>query len=77
MPPDRPLLKFFDLAVPFFLPVWRRIVTVVAPVLWAMVEFANAQTVWGVMFLCFGGIAAWQFLTADWDAVAAEAARDP
>ena len=76
MPPKRPKPLFFDLAVPFFLPVWRRVVTVVVPILWAIMEFANGAAFWGLIFLALGGIAIWQFLTADWVAVAESAARD-
>ena len=71
--PDRP--QFFDLAVPFFLPVWRRVLTVVVPILWALVEFASGNAFWGVIFLGIGGLALFKFYTADWDAVAAEAEK--
>ena len=67
---------FFDLATPFFLPLWRRVLTVAVPVLWALVEFSNGATVWGLIFLALGGIATWQFAKADWAAVAAEAEKE-
>ena len=75
-PPDRPKPKFFDLAVPFFLPVWRRVLTAVVPILWAMVEFSTGEAFWGLIFVGLGGSAAWKFYTADWEAVAAEAEKD-
>mgnify|MGYP000125561328 CR=1 FL=1 len=72
--PDKP--KLFDLAVPFFLPVWRRVATVVVPILWAFVEFSASEVFWGLIFLGLGGIAAFKFVTADWDAVAAQAEKE-
>ncbi|MGJ8622415.1 MAG: hypothetical protein ACSHW1_06515 [Yoonia sp.] len=68
--------RFFDLAVPFFLPVWRRVATVIVPVLWALFEFANGAPFWALVFLALGGIAAFKFATADWNAVAARARAD-
>ncbi|HEV8033495.1 hypothetical protein [Yoonia sp.] len=76
MPRDRPKPGFFDLGVPFFLPLWRRVVTVVLPLLWAMVEFANGAPLWALLFVALGGIAIWKFATTDWAAVAAEAEKD-
>lgn len=73
MPTQNAFRKFFDLQVPFFLPRWRRIVVVILPVLWSMVEFGQGATIWGLIFLGFGAVAAWQFWTADWAAVAARA----
>ncbi|EBA10937.1 hypothetical protein [Roseobacter sp. CCS2] len=75
-PPDRPKPKFFDLAVPFFLPVWRRVLTAVVPILWAMVELANGQAFWALIFFALGVTAIWKFYTADWAAVAAQAEKD-
>ena len=75
-PPDRPKPKFFDLAVPFFLPVWRRVLTAVVPILWAMVELAQGEACWALCFFALGGTASWKFFTADWAAVAALAKED-
>ncbi len=72
--PEKP--KFFDLAVPFFLPVWRRVAATVVPILWAFFEFANGAAFWGMIFLGLGGMAAFKFMTADWDAVAAQDADE-
>ncbi len=68
--------KLFDLAIPFFLPVWRRVLAVVVPILWAMVEFSTGEAFWGLIFLGLGGIAGWKFSIADWEAVADEAKAD-
>ena len=75
-PPDRPKPKFFDLAVPFFLPVWRRVLTAVVPILWAMVELANGEPFWAMIFFALGVTAIWKFYKADWAEVAAQAEED-
>ncbi len=76
MPHDRHKPRFFDLAVPFFLPMWRRVLTVIVSKLWAMVELANGETLWALLFAGLAGIAIWQFVTADWAKVAAQAQDD-
>ena len=76
VPPDRPRPQFFDLAVPFFLPMWRRVLTAVVPLLWALVELANGQAFWALLFCALGVTAIWKFYTADWAAVAAQAQED-
>lgn len=53
-------MKFLDPQHPFFQPLWRRIVTVVAPAAWAVVEFYNESPGWAVIFLGAAGYAAWQ-----------------
>lgn len=68
-PHSRP--KLFDLAVPFFLPLWRRVVAATVPILWAFFEFSTGEAFWGLIFLGLGGTAAWKFYTADWAEVAA------
>ncbi|WP_296430617.1 hypothetical protein [Yoonia sp.] len=72
-PPSR--AKLFDLAVPFFLPMWRRVLAVTVPILWSFLEFSTANYFWGLIFMGLGGIAAYKFRIADWEAVAAEAAK--
>ena len=52
-PPERG--KLFALAVPIFLPVWRRDLAVALPNLWAMVEFSTGQVFWGLIFVGLGG----------------------
>jgi hypothetical protein len=68
-------LKLFDMAIPFFLPVWRRVLAVVVPVLWALFEFSTGEAFWGLIFVGLGGMAAWKFRIADWEAVAAAEAK--
>jgi len=61
----------FKLAVPFFLLVWRRVAAVAVCFLWALVELSSGQVFWAIIFMGMGGIAAWNFWTTDWSAVAA------
>ncbi len=68
--------KLFDLAVPFFLPLWRRVLAATVPILWAFFEFSTANYFWGLIFLGLGGIAAFKFVTADWAAVAVQAEKE-
>ena len=77
MTEPRKRLVFFDLAIPFFLPMWRRVRAVAVPVLWAAFEFSLGEAVWGVIFAGLGGMAAWKFWQADWVAVADVAAKSP
>ena len=62
----------FNLAVPFFLPVWRRVCAVTVPVVWGLFELSTGAVFWGIIFIGIGIIAAMKFRTADWDAVSQE-----
>lgn len=53
-------MKFLDPNDPFFARAWVRWVTVVLPLVWAGVEFWQAQPIWGAMFLAAGLYAGWQ-----------------
>ena len=65
--------KMFDLDVPFFLPVWRRVAVLVVAIGWGLFEISTGAIFWGIIFIGIGCIAAWKFRIADWDAVAKEA----
>ena len=56
----------FDLQVPFFLPVWRRILLVGACFVWSIFEFATAAPFWGVIFGAFCCYALWQLFLREW-----------
>jgi len=51
----------FNLGIPFFLPVWRRVLVVVVAIAWGLLEFANGQFFWGIVFVGMGSIATWKF----------------
>ncbi|WP_116596904.1 hypothetical protein [Primorskyibacter marinus] len=54
-------MKFFDLRIPFFLPLWRRVVTVVLTGGWAAFELANGNPGWAVIFGAAGAFCAYEF----------------
>lgn len=58
--------QFFNLRVPFFYPLWRRIAVVAVALAWALFEFANGATFWGVVFAAMGLFAAWELLLSGW-----------
>lgn len=52
-------MKLLDADHPFFIPVWRRWVTVLAPLAWSVVEFRYNGPGWGVLFAGAGLYAFW------------------
>jgi len=59
-------MAFFDLQIPFFKPIWRRCVLIGICVLWSAFEFYAGATLWGMLFLGLGVLAAWQLFFAGW-----------
>jgi len=57
---------FFDLQVPFFIPLWRRIAVVAVSLGWSVVEFTAEAHFWGFVFAGLGVFAAWQLLLSGW-----------
>ncbi len=51
----------FDLKLPFFRPLWRRVVTVLVCFGWGTVEFANNAPFFGIVFVGLGVVAGYQF----------------
>lgn len=56
----------FDLQIPFFIPVWRRIAVIVVCIGWGTVEFLTATPFWGTLFCGIGVYSAWQFFFDGW-----------
>lgn len=54
----------FDVQHPFFLPLWRRIVTVAACLGWAAVELSGGNVFWAILFAAPGVWCAHQFFIA-------------
>jgi hypothetical protein len=52
---------FFGLRHPFFIPLWRRVLTVALCLGWAALEFMTGSPAWGMLFGGIGLIAAWGF----------------
>lgn len=51
----------FNLQVPFFKPLWIRLVTTALPLGWAVVELVSGSPGWALIFGAAGLYAAWQF----------------
>jgi hypothetical protein len=51
----------FDLQVPFFHPLWRRVVTVAVALGWSVFELLSGSVGWALIFGGMGLYAAWQF----------------
>jgi len=51
----------FDLQVPFFIPLWRRIVTAGLPLGWAAYEVLNGSSTWAMLFGALGAYSFYQF----------------
>lgn len=51
--------KFLDPDHPFFKPVWRRWLTAVLPLGWAIVELASGNALWALLFGAVGIYAFW------------------
>ncbi|HCQ66592.1 MAG TPA: hypothetical protein DIU07_16230 [Rhodobacteraceae bacterium] len=56
----------FDLQVPFFIPLWRRVVTVGLTLGWAGFEVLNGAPAWGLLFCAAGLYCVYQFFVI-WD----------
>ncbi len=57
-------MNFFNVQTPFFIPLWRRVAVVVLTLGWALVEVANGQMLWGLVFAAAGLWCAHQFFIA-------------
>lgn len=55
-------LKFLDPDHPFFKRVWRRWLTAIFPLGWAIVEIATGNTVWAMLFGGVGVYAFWMLI---------------
>ena len=56
--------RLFDVQLPFFIPLWRRIVLVVLCLGWALVEWRGDNQLWAVLFGTLGVYCAHQFFFA-------------
>lgn len=55
------MTKFFDLRQPFFLPLWRRVLTVGLLAGWALVEMFSGSPGWAIMFGAVAAYCAYEF----------------
>ncbi|HSF91843.1 MAG TPA: hypothetical protein VLA51_06520 [Paracoccaceae bacterium] len=54
-------MKFLDVNVSFFIPIWRRIAVVTLCLGWALVEFSSGTPFWGILFGALGLYSGWVF----------------
>lgn len=54
-------MNYFDLRIPFFIPLWRRVLTLAITFGWAGVEFSRDETGWAIMFALLGLYATYSF----------------
>lgn len=59
----------FKLDVPFFRPLWRRILTVAVCIGWGFFEFSTANVFFGILFVAAGTGAAYKFWTIDYSKI--------
>lgn len=69
-------MKFLDPQHPFFKPLWRRILTVVAPAAWALVELWNGEGGWAIVFFGAAAYAGYELFLAPKPAADARPATD-
>lgn len=69
-------MKFLDPQHPFFKPLWRRILTVVAPAAWALVELWNGEGGWAIVFFGAAAYAGYELFLAPKPAADARSATD-
>lgn len=68
---------FFGMRHPFFIPLWRRVLTVVVCLAWAALEFASGNPGWGALFGGIGLLAAYGFFVGfDADEIRARAEKE-
>ena len=54
----------FELRVPLFRPMWRRIAMVLVLFGWGLFEYSNQQVVWSMVFFAVGALAVYQYFFA-------------
>ncbi|MCO5734722.1 hypothetical protein [Rhizobium sp. SSA_523] len=69
-------MKLIDPTHPFFKPLWRRILTVVLPAVWGLVELSNNAIGWAIIFLAASAYAAYELLIMYHRSIARAAAED-
>ena len=51
----------FDLQVPFFIPLWRRLAVVAFCIGWAVLEWSYGENLWMMVSLAIAAYLAWAF----------------
>ena len=55
-------ITILDPTHPFFKPLWRRVLSVLLPGVWAAVEYYNGATGWAILFFAASAYAAYELL---------------
>ena len=56
--------NLFELRVPLFRPMWRRVVLVIALFGWGLMEYVNQNPLWAMVFFAVGVMASYQYFFA-------------
>ena len=56
--------NLFELRVPLFRPMWRRVALVIALFGWGTMEYVNQNGLWAMVFYAVGVMAGYQFFFA-------------
>ncbi len=56
----------FELRVPFFRPLWRRVLVSAICLGWGAFEFLTGAPFWAILFGAMGATAIWQFFLSGW-----------
>ena len=56
--------SLFELRVPLFRPMWRRVALVIALFGWGLMEYVNQHGLWAIVFFAVGVMAVYQFFLA-------------
>ncbi|MBX2879256.1 MAG: hypothetical protein KTR32_04945 [Granulosicoccus sp.] len=59
-------MAFVDLQIPFFVPVWRRLVLLLICLGWGVFELLAGESLWATIFFAMGIFAAWQLFFSGW-----------
>ncbi len=56
----------FELRLPFFVPLWRRVVVTAICLGWALFELVSGEPFWAILFGAMGVMALWQLFLSGW-----------
>ena len=70
-------MNMFELRVPFFLPMWRRVAVTLLSFGWAILELVNGNMFWAILFGAVGATATWQFFLSGWPEKESDQGRAP
>ncbi len=70
-------MNMFELRVPFFLPLWRRVAVTLLSVGWAILELVTGNLFWAILFGAIGAIATCQFFLSGWPDEASDQDNTP